>query len=174
MSRFPERIDSRRLVMRLWEDADAPALHEAIRQSLDHLRPWMDWIAGEPLTPAQRLGFVRHVRLRWEQDVEAIYGVFLDEAVIGGCGLHRRQGPGAVEIGYWIHVAHTRQGYATELSAALTTTAFADPAIERVEIHHAAGNLASAGVPRRLGFARRDLLPGADGEWVMERAAWRD
>lgn len=93
MSRFPERIDSRRLVMRLWEDADAPALHEAIRQSLDHLRPWMDWIAGEPLTPAQRLGFVRHVRLRWEQDVEAIYGVFLDEAVIGGCGLHRRQGP---------------------------------------------------------------------------------
>ena len=42
------------------------------------------------------------------------YGIFLpDGALVGGCGLHRRIGPSALEIGYWVHVAHTRRGIAT-------------------------------------------------------------
>jgi hypothetical protein len=47
--RLPERIDgSDGLVLRRWEVSDAEALGEAIAQSIDHLRPWMAWVAQEP------------------------------------------------------------------------------------------------------------------------------
>ena len=53
------------------------------------------------------------------------YGVFLaDGSVVGGCGLHRRIGPSALEIGYWVHVAHTRRGIATAAAGALTAVGF--------------------------------------------------
>ncbi|WP_394329137.1 GNAT family protein [Mycobacteroides abscessus] len=38
------------------------------------------------------------------------YGIFdAREAVLGGLGLHDCVGPGALEMGYWCHVAHTGQ-----------------------------------------------------------------
>ena len=95
-------------------------------------------------------------------------GVFLADEVIGGSGLHRRRGPHGLEIGYWVHIDHTRCGYASEVAAAMTTTAFTIDGIERVEIHHDKANVASAGVPRRLGFAplpddpQRDHRTGRD------------
>jgi len=48
----------------------------------------------------------------WAQGGDAIYGVFVDDQVAGGCGLHRRIAPGGLEIGYWIHSAWLRQGLA--------------------------------------------------------------
>ena len=78
----------------------------------------------------------------------------------------------------WIERAHCRMGYATEASAVLTTGALSLEGIERVEIHHDKANVASAGIPRRLGYRfvceRRDDDPAPGGvgiEWVwrMER-----
>jgi len=63
---------------------------------------------------------------------------------------HRSDG---LEIGYWVHAAHTRRGHASAAAAALTTVAFTLPGIEIVEIHHDRANLASEGVPRKLGSA---------------------
>src|SRR3954453_8810297 len=42
------RIASVNLVLRAWEDDDAVALGRAIAESLEHLRPWMPWVAFEP------------------------------------------------------------------------------------------------------------------------------
>jgi len=77
---------------------------------------------------------------------------FRNGEVVGSSGLHRRGARDSVEIGYWIHVDHLRQGYATEAANALTQAAFATPSIARVEIRHDKANTASAGVPERLGF----------------------
>ena len=73
-----------------------------------------------------------------------------------------RTGPGGLEIGYWVDPGHTRQGLATAAAGALTEAAFALPATDRVEIKHDQGNVASEGVPRRLGFTRigRQPYPG--------------
>ena len=89
--------------------------------------------------------------------------------------------PGAIEIGYWIHVDHIRQGLATELTRALTTVAFGQPDIDRVEIHHDMANVASGRVPALLGYElaaeedREIATPGEAGVtwiWVMERGDW--
>jgi RimJ/RimL family protein N-acetyltransferase len=86
-----------------------------------------------------------------------------------------------LEIGYWVHVAHVRLGYATEMSEALTHLAFGIDEIERVEIHHDKANVASAGVPRRLGFGLLSETPdeisapgeiGVDCAWIVTRGTW--
>ena len=121
----------------------------------------------------------------WEQQAkrggDARYGVFTGDRVAGSCGYHRRLGPDVLELGYWTHVAFLRRGLATRVAAILTDAAFALPGIARVEIHHDKDNLASAGVPRRLGYrlvGERRLVPAAPAEtgtdcvWRVERWEW--
>jgi len=88
-----------------------------------------------------------------ESRQEALYAIVDGrDRLMGGAGLHRRLGPGALEIGYWVDVRFTRRGVATAASALLTEFAFTVAGVGRVEIHHDAANEASAGVPAKLGF----------------------
>lgn len=190
MQRLPERVESPRLVIRRWQPGDVDALMAAVADSIEHLRPWMPWIADEPLNRAQRLTLIDEWTTAWASGGDAVYGAFLRAApagsdpgtqvddgsiVVGGTGLHRRLGPGGLEIGYWVHAHHTRRGYATEIARALVGAAFADDEIDRVEIHHDEANGPSAGIPRRLGFTCLGTEPSektAPGESGRE-CAWR-
>jgi RimJ/RimL family protein N-acetyltransferase len=181
MERLPETMRGARLTLRRWAVADAALLGDAVTASTDHLRPWMPWIAAEPLTDAQRVGLIMQWQDDWDQGGDLVIGAFLDDAVIGSAGLHRRRGAGVLEIGYWVHVDHTMKGFATEVATVLTTAAFTVPGIGRVEIHHDRANVASGGVPRRLGYTFADETPdavtspgeeGIDCRWVMTRRRW--
>jgi len=150
---LPERIETDGpLVIRRWLVSDADALGRAITESADHLRPWMAWMAQEPLTIEQRRALIGG----WEEERarrgDVYLGVFGHDRVAGSCGLHRRRGPGTLEIGYWIHSALLRQGVATSVAELLTDAALAVPGITRVEIHHDKANRASAAIARRLGY----------------------
>ncbi len=178
---LPQRIETERLVLRPWTVADAPALADAVTASLDHLLPWMPWASAEPLLPSERIDLIRHWQGEADRGENLVVGVFLGDVIVGGSGLHRRVGPDALDIGYWIHVGHTRKGYAREVSAALTSAAFQIPGIERVEIHHDKANVASGAVPRSLGFtlagehARPPEAPAETGvicRWTMARDTW--
>jgi ribosomal-protein-serine acetyltransferase len=174
--RFPE-IAGRDgdLLLRVWRRADAAAMVEAIRDSHAHLAPWMEF-ANQPLpSPAEQVGRFSAWQARRRAGGDAIYGMFVDERVAGGCGLHRRLGPDGLEIGYWVHVDYTRRGIASRAAALLTDTAFRADQITHVEIHHDAANRASEGVPRRLGFTlvgESPDEPTAPGECGIERR-WR-
>jgi RimJ/RimL family protein N-acetyltransferase len=113
---------------------------------------------------------------------DALLGVFVDGAVAGSCGLHRRRGPDVLEIGYWIHVSFVRRWLATRVAALLTDAALATPGIRYVEIHHDKANVASSGVPRRLGFrlvgegpdeAAASAELGIDCVWRIDSDQWR-
>jgi RimJ/RimL family protein N-acetyltransferase len=122
---------------------------------------------------------------RWDKDWhvggDLVVGIFMDGTIVGGSGLHTRRGPGVLEIGYWVRADHAKQGIATEAAAALTSAAFTVERIHRVEIHHDKANVASSGVPRRLGYTLADesesaiTSPGETGidcRWVMRRDEW--
>lgn len=170
------------LVVRRWQVDDAAALHEAVTESVEHLRPWMPWIAEEPLTLERR----RELIAGWQSGSGArdrVYGMFVDGEAVGGCGLHARIGRGGLEIGYWVRVGRTGRGYATAASRRLTDIAFGQPDIDRVEIRHDATNIASSRVPAKLGYERvgevrrPPVAPsetGVDHVWRVTRAAWAD
>ena len=95
---------------------------------------------------------------------DALYAVMDREEteVLGGAGLYRRVGPGAVGIGYWTRSDVAGRGIATEVSAALTHEARQLGDIERAEIHCDPANVASMRIPRKLGY-REGATIQADG-----------
>jgi RimJ/RimL family protein N-acetyltransferase len=180
----PERIElPGGYVLRRMTVNDAPAVSEAATESLEHLRPWMPWATPEGVSvEAQRLR-MSGPAWSWAHDGDYGYGVFLaDGRLVGALGLHRRVGPGALEIGYWVHVDHTRRGIATASARALTDAGFALPGVRRMEIHCDAANQASAAVPARLGYRlvgseeHQPEAPGEEGRrliWVVYEREWK-
>jgi len=178
-------IRTRRLLLRCWRREDAPLLRRAIDASLPELRQWMDWAAAEPSPFPDLEERLEGFRTAFAAGRDWPFGIFdrAESEVFGGCGLHRRLGPRALEIGYWIRSDATRRGFGTEVAAALTGAALAADAIERVEIRCDPNNRASAAIPRRLGFRhvatrRRDALtprgePRDTMIWEMRRSDWR-
>jgi RimJ/RimL family protein N-acetyltransferase len=176
----PAQIDTATVSLRRWTESDADALRRAVTESFDHLSPWMPWVIESPSIDDE-LEFIRGSNSRWETG-EAYEYALIDPAVgtvIGAAGLHTRVGPKAWDLGYWVHPAYTRHGIATAAAGALTEIAFAWPGTARMEIHCDEANLASAGVPRRLGYVCAETCdhePAAPGEtgrrmiWVMHRA----
>lgn len=182
MAPLPDELSTERLTLRSWRRHDVPVVREVIVRSLDHIRPWMDWALLEPLSDEAR----RNLIDQWETSrmggTEVIYGIFLDGRAIGGTGVHRRIGPGGMEIGYWLAPDATGNGYITETTSALTTVALEQPGIDHVEIHHDPANTASAAVPRRLGFhwiANRPSAitapahTGSQDIWQVRKRQWR-
>jgi ribosomal-protein-serine acetyltransferase len=181
MERLPERIDGQGLLLRRWTPADAEILGRTVEESAEHLRPWMPWAAAEPLPLPERRALLARWQREWEAGGDCVLGAFVDGEVAGSFGLHRRRGPEALEIGYWVHIDHLRRGLATRAVAALTDAALSQPGIAAVEIHHDRANEASAGVPRALGYrfvGERSDLPEAPAElgvdciWRIERGEW--
>lgn len=168
------------LVVRRWRADDVPRLHEAVIESLDHLRPWMPWVAKEPLSLDERRQLVAGWQPLWDAG-DRMCGIFVDDQVVGGCGLHERIGPGGREIGYWIRVGCTGRGYATAAARKLTAMVFALPGVTHAEIHHDVANTASGRVPAKLGYTRvHDVerareAPGETGVqsvWRVGRDEW--
>jgi RimJ/RimL family protein N-acetyltransferase len=175
----PYRIETERLVVRCWEPRDAPLLKQAVDASLDHLRPWMPWALDEPQPLDEKVELLRRFRGEFDLGQNFVYGTFSrdESAAVGGTGLHPRVGDGGVEIGYWIAAAAVGRGYATEVAAALTRVAFDHTDVDRVHIHVDPDNVASLGVPRKLGFVeeatlRRRLPPKRPGEQLRDQVTF--
>ncbi len=166
----PYQIETERLVIRCYEPRDAPLLKESVDSSLEHLQAWMPWAHDEPQTVEQKLELTKLFRSDFDTKENFTYGIFAaDESeLLGGTGLHGRIGPGGLEIGYWIRASATRQGIATESSAALTRVGFEVCRADRIEIRIEPRNEASFGIPRKLGFVEeatlRRRLPSQEGE----------
>ena len=177
----PTKTAGERVLVRRYEMRDAVNLHEAIVQSVDHLRPWMPWAAFEPLELADRKKLIVDWLGRWDNADDFNFGIFEGSTVVGGCGLHRRVGPAGFEIGYWTRAGQTNRGIATEAAGCLVEAAFSIPDVEFVEVHHDVANVASGRVPAELGFrmveeredgAAAPAEVGVERVWRLDRVHW--
>jgi RimJ/RimL family protein N-acetyltransferase len=172
----PYRIETERLVIRCYDPAhDAPLLKEAVDSSIEHLLPWMPWAKHEPQTLDEKVALLRQFRSSFDADDNYGYGVYSPDETrqVGGTGLHKRGGPDALEIGYFLRADATGQGFATELAAVLTRVGFEICGVARMDLQVASHNERSLKIPRKLGYTldgtlRRRLEPIVDGE------PWRD
>jgi RimJ/RimL family protein N-acetyltransferase len=168
-----EVIEYGQVTLRRCREDDVDALFRAVIESLDHLRPWMPWAAHYTWQTAAE--YLAKSARDWAEGNEYNYAILTDGALAGCCSLMARIGPGGLEIGYWVHQARSRRGLATAASAALVEQAFRLPGVDRVEIIHDELNVASGGVPRKLGFTQvgrqplSEPTPGGNGIGVVWR-----
>lgn len=149
----PERLTlDDGFVIRRYDEDDMPSVVDVVNANLDHLAPWMPW-AQEPMTLDAQLTFFLETDKQWDAGINFVYGIF-DQAgqVVGGTGFHVRNGPGVLEIGYWLAREVTGKGLMTRTADALTKAAATVEGVSRVEIHCDAGNARSAAIPKRLGY----------------------
>jgi len=154
------RIETERLVVRCYQPADAHLLAESVTESIEHLKPWMPWAHSEPTPFEEKLIGVKRFRGKFDLNEDFVYGIFNPEEtkLLGGTGFHTRLGDHELEIGYWIHKDYINKGLVTESTAALVKVGFEIIHIHRIEIHCDPRNLASASVPRKLGFTHEGTL----------------
>ncbi|MFD0279594.1 GNAT family N-acetyltransferase [Kitasatospora sp. NPDC127111] len=140
-------------------EADLPEFFRVIEESLEHLRPWMPWVAEHSL--ARTAAFLARRPELWASGEAFTYAIVVDGAIVGA-GVLFRSGEtrdNGREIGYWLHPAATGRGLATRTARALVEQAFRLPGVDHVEIVHDPANRASAAVPARLGFTERLRRP---------------
>jgi RimJ/RimL family protein N-acetyltransferase len=154
------RIETERLVVRCYQPSDAQLLADSVAESLEHLKPWMSWAHDEPQPFEEKVKRLQRARGNFDLARDYTYGIFntQETKLLGGTGLHTRLDEHELEIGYWIHKDHINQGLVTESTAALIKVAFEVIHIHRIEIHCDPGNLASAAVPKKLGFTHEGTL----------------
>ena len=143
--------------LRRWRAGQAESVYRVVMASMEHLRPWMVWVAGYDRAAAGR--FLAQCEHDWEEGAAFNYAITTGGAVVGSCGLMRRIGPGGLEVGYWLHPAHTGRGLATAAAGALVEAALGLQDIERVELVHDQVNEASGAIARRLGFTEIERRP---------------
>jgi RimJ/RimL family protein N-acetyltransferase len=165
------------LTLRVAVVADADEIARVIGLSLEHLTPWMAWARPEAADPEHQRARLHDARPDDGEDYQ--YLVLAEGELVGSAGLHRRVGPGAIEIGYWLAPFATGRGYATRTARALTAVGRDQPGGARGEIHSDHANARSAAVPERLGYRLDRVEPdevvapnevGLSMVWVRGRA----
>ena len=177
----PERLAAGRVVLRRATARDAAMIARTLVENIEHLTGWMAWAPTAALTEEGQLARLHETDATWAAGTD--YGYLLlsadEEHQLGMVGLHRRIGPDAIEMGYWLAKAHEGRGYMTEAVALLTDAALALSDVQRVEIRCDEANRRSSAVPARVGYRldRVDDKPpvapletGRNAIWVRERS----
>ena len=100
-----------------------------------------------PYTAADAVGLLASIN---QTGGETVFAITLDGALIGMCGLDRRQD--GVELGYWLGVPFWGRGYATEAARALIDHAFAELGHDMLSSGARVSNPASRRVLEKCGF----------------------
>ena len=158
----PPEFRTQRLLIRRWQASDAAELEPILAANVDHLAPWIPWRVAEPLPAAQLARRLDEFARAFDADREWRYALFTGdtERILGDVSLFPRSASGRVqfaeadhlEMGYWMRADATGRGYVTEAARATLDLASSLPGMTRVLIRCDERNVASAAIPRRLGF----------------------
>jgi RimJ/RimL family protein N-acetyltransferase len=149
-----------RVLVRPYQESDAPGVFEAIAESREHLGPW-EAFASEQQTVADSRCCIRRQMAAWllREDMSAGFWEQATGRYLGGCTLHPRDWVArSFEIGYWMRASAAGQGYVTETVRLLTDYAFTALRARRVAVYCDERNERSAAVPGRLGFVQEGRL----------------
>ena len=141
-------LETERLIIRPWEEADAEECYKYAKDSR------VDPIAGWPVHTSVENS---HQIIRDVLMVPETYAIVLKETglPIGSIGLHHNdlaKEEDEVELGYWIGVPYWGQGLVPEASKEMLRHAFEDLNCVRVWCGYYDGNEKSRRVQEKLGF----------------------
>lgn len=159
-------IETKRLILRNWTDADCDALFEILRD-----RKVVRYIAdGKPFTMEKVKEF-----LTWAENYQRENGFcrwkVIEKSngeIIGSCGFARPQGTEEIELGYLFAQKHWGKGFATEIAEAVMLYGFYKLGFREIIAITDLENIASQKVLEKIGFTKRGFeIVGGDGSLVF-------
>ncbi len=146
-----DRLDTPRLLLRPFQEEDAPAAHEVYSDP-----EVMRYVATGPLSdPAMTRRLLYDYRTHQDAWGYSFWAVVerASDRLIGDAGLYRTPA-GEVELGYTLGKPWWGRGYATEAAGAWLETAFSRLGIREVVALAEPANAASLRVLEKLGMTR--------------------
>ena len=155
------------LVLRPWQDSDVPAVVTAYADP--EIQRWHLQSKDE----AEATEWVSQWKLLWQQETDAAWAI-TDEAsgtLLGRMGLRQIElERGRAEAAYWILPAARGRGVASSALRALTTWAFDELGLHRLDLLHSARNPGSCRVAVKNGFD----LEGVARDFALHDDGWHD
>lgn len=154
------------IALRLVEARHTDAYYALINRNREYLRQWMGWVDHE--TAPETTGEFLHQRLMQFANNQCLQmGIWYRGKMVGSIALNAiNWSARKTEIGYWLDAGMQGRGIMTRACRALTTYAFEEYDLHKVEIHCATGNTQSRAIPERLGFKQEGII--RDGEWLYD------
>ena len=138
---------------------DAFAMHEAVRESLAELIPWMPWCHPNYSLQEARTWLRVQVQAFNERKWFEFAIVDAEGRYIGQCGLNQFEELNRrCNLGYWVRTSAAGRGVATHAVQLLRDWAFANTSLVRLEIVIASGNQGSVRVAEKAGASREGVL----------------
>lgn len=173
---LPDELRGSRVVLRPYRADDAGDVLEAVDESREHLRPWVNWVDAMATHEDCRDYCIR-CAAKWSLRTDLSVGIFDAGSgrYLGGTGLHEPDWElRSFEIGYWIRRSAEGSGYVSEAVRLLIELAFGCLQARRVQLTCDADNHASRRVAEHAGFVLegtpRNAAVGREGEamdWLM-------
>jgi RimJ/RimL family protein N-acetyltransferase len=138
-----------------WRAAEFAAF---VDQHRAHLAPWLPWATRIRTTEDAR-AFLQRYADRQAADTGRIYGIWLDDVLVGGT-LFRVFDTGArvCELGVWLAPGAQGRGLVTRAARSMIDWAIGERGMARVEWLTVPDNTRSVAAARRLGMTRDGLL----------------
>ncbi|BBH20310.1 ribosomal-protein-serine acetyltransferase [Paenibacillus baekrokdamisoli] len=157
---IPDSFESNRLTIRAPIQGDGFRVNEAVKESIEELRPWMPWAQQIPTIEESEI-VTRQGRIRYMEGSDLMLYLIEKKTsqIIGGSGLHRIDWQARkFEIGYWVRTSYRGQGFITEAVERITQFVIHELQANRIEIRCDSRNERSARVAERLGFTKEGML----------------
>jgi ribosomal-protein-alanine N-acetyltransferase len=167
-------LERDRVYLRLPVQRDWRAWAALRAESRDFLAPWEPTWAYDALTRGAYRRRLKMYKAELRQGLTYSFLIFrrVDDALLGGITLSnlRRGVAQSATLGYWVGVAHSRQGYMTEALAAVLEFAFSRLGLHRVEAACLPANEASRRLLLKSGFREE----GYAREYLRINGRWQD
>lgn len=131
-----------------------------------YLREWLPWL-DMTRSIDEMIVFVESTQRQLSANQGFQTAIWHNGQIVGIIGYHHLEWANrSTCIGYWLDERFQGKGLMTKACRALVDYAFDEWKLNRIEIHCAAGNRKSRGIPERLGFKAEGLL--REAEWLYD------
>jgi RimJ/RimL family protein N-acetyltransferase len=156
---LPLPIETPRLILRPAMPGDGAETAQAVEETWDDLRQWMDWATVLPdVEECEIRARKNYADFLLREDFN-FRGIEKSSGrIVVWSGLHVIDWPSRkFYTGYWVRESAQGRGYAAEVCNAVVRYAFAVLGARRVEITHSEGNEASRHIVSKLGFEKEGV-----------------
>lgn len=150
---FSWQIDNN-IRLELLQSHHAQEIFALTDRNREYLRQWLPWVDAVK-EPEDTANYVKNSQQSQIENGNFKAAIQVENNIAGIIGHHEIDWQNEkTSLGYWLGQSYEGQGIMTKCCGAVVQHAFDQLGLHRVEIHCAADNKKSRGVPERLGFAQ--------------------